>query len=57
MAGEEQKQPDSTFYNAGTQSAKLLVDNDDVIDINAWKPSANIIKAVPNTDTIFDKEP
>jgi len=33
------------------------VDNDDFIDINSWKPSANIVKAVPNTDSIFDKEP
>lgn len=35
----------------------MIVDNDDFIDINSWKPSANIIKAVADTDQIFEKEP
>jgi hypothetical protein len=34
-----------------------VLDSGDEIDINHWKPSSNIIKAVPNTSEIFDKEP
>jgi hypothetical protein len=40
----------------GTKGSGLL-DSGDEIDINHWKPSSNIIKAVPNTSEIFDKEP
>ena len=53
---------DNTFFqgtenNAGVTKGSGLLDNGDEIDINHWKPSSNIIKAVPNTSEIFDKEP
>jgi hypothetical protein len=50
---------DNTFYQGsnGGASTKGLLENGEEIDISQWKPSSNIIKSVPNTSEIFDKEP
>jgi|LauGreDrversion4_2_1035121.scaffolds.fasta_scaffold408003_1 hypothetical protein len=54
---------DNTFFQGsenapgGVKGGTGLLENSDEIDINLWKPSSNIIKTVPNTSEIFDKEP
>ena len=50
---------DNTFYqgsNGGT-STKGLLDSGEEIELSQWKPSSNIVKSVPNTSEIFDREP